>query len=276
MVRKIAFALFFSAAALLAQDQPKKAPADQPGADSQIAGGLVRDDRLTIDNLTFWKKSSPDGKGDYLELTFEITNKTEDAIPLKMFLIGFNERDLVDKEYRRLVEYPKWRPFDEDKKLHKLILFDSIPALKPEEVSAFVRKKEEAIARNSGAKPREEADDNAGAKKKPTLRQFLQYVQFIHENPNTGIDVLLQGFENTNYNLKCSSEAKTGRKCLEKKGSYLIEEKALKANVWGKLLARYSLDKKFFNHVGLVLYDTEARKVVHRQFYRVRGRFKIY
>lgn len=277
MLRKSTFAIYFFASALMAQDAGKKSSSEQPAPASQAAAGLIRDDRISVENVSFWKKNATDGKGDYLEVSFDIMNKTEDPIPLKMFLIAFNERDLVDKEYRRYVEYPKWRVFDEDKKLHKLILFDSIPTINHEEVAAFARKKEEAVAKNGGFKPREDAEDiTETKKKKTTLKQFLHYVQFIHENPNSGIDILLQGYENTNHNIKCAGEAKTGKKCLEKKGVYLIEEKALKVNVWAKLLARYTVDKKFFNHLGLILYDTESKKIVHRQFYSINGRFKIY
>lgn len=276
MLRKITFALLFGAVALSAQDTDRKNSPEQAGTAAQPAGGRIRDDRISVENVSFWKKNATDGKGDYLEVTFDIMNKSEDAIPLKMFLIAFNERDLVDNEYRRYVEYPKWRVFDEDKKMHKLVLFDSIPAVKHEDVAAFARKKEEAVAKNGGFKPREEAEESTGSKKKTTLKQFLQYVQYIHENPNAGIDILLQGYENTNYNIKCAGEAKTGKKCLEKKGAYLIEEKALKVNVWAKLLARYTIDKKFFNHLGLILYDTESKKIVHRQFYKINGRFKVF
>ncbi len=197
MLRKFTFALFFSASALLAQDSDKKSSSEQPATASQPAGGRIRDDRVSVENVSFWKKNATDGKGDYLEVTFDIMNKSEDAIPLKMFVIAFNERDLVDKEYRRFVEYPKWRVFDEDKKMHKLVLFDSIPATKHEDVAAFARKKEEAVAKNGGFKPREDADENTGPKKKTTLKQFLQYVQYVHENPNAGVDVMLQGYENT-------------------------------------------------------------------------------
>jgi hypothetical protein len=276
MLRKLILAFFLFAAALIAQDADKKGTTAQPVTDSQPAGGRVRDDRFSVENVSFWKKNATDGKGDYLEVTFDIVNKSEDAIPLKMFLIAFNERDLVDSEYRRFVEYPKWRVFDEDKKMHKLVLFDSIPAIKHEEVAAFARKKEEAVAKNGGFKPREEPSEESGSKKKTTLKQFLQYVQYVHENPSAGVDILLQGYENTNYNIKCAGEAKAGKKCLEKKGVYLIEEKALKVNVWAKLLARYTVDKKFFNHLGLVLYDTESKKIAYRQFYSIKGRFKVY
>jgi hypothetical protein len=276
MLRKITFALIVTAAALTAQGSEKKSAAEASPNATQSPGGLIRDDRIAIENLSFWKKNATDGKGDYLEVSFDIVNKTEDPIPLKMFLIAFNEQDLVDKEYRRLVEYPKWRVFDEDKKMHKLVLFDSIPAIKHEDVAAFARQKEETVAKNGGFKPREDAEESTGSKKKTTLKQFLHYVRYVHENPNAGVDILLQGYENTNHSIKCASEAKTGKKCLEKKGAYLIEEKALKVNVWAKLLARYTVDKKFFNHLGLVLYDSESKKIVHRQFYSIKGRFKVY
>lgn len=258
MLRKTLLTLLLSAPLAFAQDNNAKASPP----DAQPAGGRIRDDRVSVENLSFWKKNATDGKGDYLELTFDIVNKTEDSIPLKMFIIGFNEKDLVDAEYRRYVEYPKWRVFDEDKKLHKLVLFNSIPEIKHDEVAAFARKKEEAVAKNGGFKPKEEPAQPAGSKKKTTLKEFLAYVQYIHEKPESGIDVLLQGFEDTKYTRKVEP-------------AYRIEEKALKVNVWGKLLARYRVDRKFFNHVGLVLYDTEAKKIVHRQFYSINGRFKI-
>lgn len=275
MLRKLTFTLVLGAPLLFAQNSDKKTEAPAV-TQTQPAGGRIRDDRVSVENLTFWKKNATDGKGDYLEVAFDIVNKSEDSIPLKMFIIAFDEKDLVDNEYRRYVEYPKWRTFDEDKKMHKLMLFSSIPDTKHEEVAAFARKKEEAVAKNGGFKPREEQAEPAGSKKKPTLRQFLEYVQYVHENPNAGVDVLLQGYENTNYNIKCEGGSKTGKKCFEQKGKYLIEEKALKVNVWAKLLARYSVDRKFFNHLGVVLYDTESKKIVHRQFYSINGKFKIF
>ncbi|HMV35761.1 MAG TPA: hypothetical protein PKD60_07715, partial [Turneriella sp.] len=83
MLRKFTFALFFSASALLAQDSDKKSSSEQPATASQPAGGRIRDDRVSVENVSFWKKSATDGKGDYLEVTFDIMNKSEDAIPLK-------------------------------------------------------------------------------------------------------------------------------------------------------------------------------------------------
>ncbi|MBN8219702.1 MAG: hypothetical protein J0L53_02195 [Spirochaetes bacterium] len=265
MLRKIIFATLLAAPLVFAQTNENKGSGTKAptGTEAQPAGGRIRDERVTVENMTFWKKNATDGKGDYLEFTFDIVNKTEDNIPLKMFIIAFNERDLVDAEYRRYVEYPKWRKWDEDKKMHKLVLYNSIPETKHEEVAAFARKKEEAVAKNGGYKPKEEEPQPAGNKKKsPTLKQFLQYVQYIHENPNSGLDVMLQGFEDTKFTRKVEP-------------TYRIEEKALKTNVWGKLLSRYRVDRKFFNHIGLVLYDTEAKKIVHRQFYSINGKFKI-
>jgi hypothetical protein len=258
MLRKLTIIMLLGAPLLFGQNTDSK----ESGPDTQPSAGRIRDERVSVENLSFWKKNATDGKGDYLEFTFDIVNKTEDNIPLKMFVIAFNEKDLVDAQYRRYVEYPKWRVFDEDKQLHKIVLFNSIPETKHDDVAAFARKKEEAVAKNGGFKPREAPSQSAGDKKKTTLGQFLSYVEYIHENPTSGLDVMLQGFEDTKFTRKVEP-------------TYRIEEKALKVNVWGKLLSRYRVDRKFFNHIGLILYDTESKKIVHRQFYSINGRFKI-
>ncbi|MFO1527917.1 MAG: hypothetical protein U1F16_18240 [Turneriella sp.] len=262
MLRRLTFAVLLGAPLLFAQKKETTAPAP----DTQPAGGRIRDERVSVENVSFWKKNATDGKGDYLEVTFDIVNKTEENIPLKMFIIAFNEKDLVDKEYRRYVEYPRWRKFDEDKKLHKVVLFNSIPEFndaKHEEVAAYARNKEKAAAEMGKYTLPEQQPAPAGSKKKVTLQDFLRYVQYIHDKPESGLDVMLQGFENTKFTRKVEP-------------TYRIEEKALKVNVWGKLLSKYRVDRKFFNHLGLILYDTESKKIVHRQFYSINGRFKIY
>lgn len=266
MLRKIILAMLLAAPLVFAQTNENKGSGKAPsGTDAQPAGGRIRDERVTVENMTFWKKFASDGKGDYLEFTFDIINKTEDKIPLKMFVIAFNEKDLVDAQYRRWVEYPKWRKFDEDKKLHKIVLFNGIPEFteaKQKEVADFARAKEKAAA-DIGQYKLPEQQQSAGANKKVTLQDFLRYVQYIHEKPESGLDVMLQGFEDAKFTRKVEP-------------SYRIEEKALKVNVWGKLLSKYRVDRKFFNHIGLVLYDTESKKIVHRQFYSVNGKFRIF
>lgn len=262
MLRKLTFAILLAAPALFAQNKETAAPP----ANTQPAGGRIRDERVSVENMSFWKKFAADGKGDYLEFTFDIINKTEDNIPLKMFVIAFNEKDLVDKEYRRYVEYPKWRKFDEDKKMHQVVLFNSIPEVtkaKAGEINDYAKKKEETIAKNGGYKLPEAEPAAAGSEGKTTLAQFLRYVQYIHEKPEWGVDVLLQGFEDAKFTRKVEPV-------------YRIEEKALKVNVWGKVLSRYRVDRKFFNHIGLILYDTKSKKIVHRQFYSINGKFKIF
>jgi hypothetical protein len=284
MLRRITIAILLAAPLVFAQNAENKGNTTGGGpaqTENQPAAGRIRDERVSVENVTFWKKNSSDGKGDYLEFTFDIVNKSDDNIPLKMFVLAFNEKDLVDGEYRRYVEYPRWRKWDEDKKTHKLVLFGSIPVTKHEDVAAFARKKEEAVAKSGGFKPKEEPQQNAATgKKKPTLKDFLHYVQYIHENPTTGVDVLLQGYENAVYTLKCEDIAgakQTGKdECFRmQKKAYLLEEKALKSNLWGRVLSPYQGDRKFFNHIGIVLYDTETKKIVHRQFYSINGRFKV-
>lgn len=265
--------------ALNAQEPAK--PASETRATGELAAqqpvGSIRDDRVSVENVGYWKNTAANGKGEYIEFTFDIHNKSADTIPLKMFVLAFNEKDLVDAEARKFVAYPRWRKFDEDKMKHQLVLFNSIPEIKHDEVAAYAKKKDEAVSKAAGLKPRERetSTTSASGKKKTTLQDFVDYVSYLHENPTAGIDVSLQGFENAVFNVKC--EGKTGKKeCEEKRTSYTIEEKALKVNVWGKLLSPYNGERKFFNHLGIVLYDVDAKKIVYRQFYRFEGKFKVF
>jgi len=264
--------------ALSAQEPAKPANETKPSAElaAQQPVGRIRDERVSVENVGYWKNSAANGKGEYIEFTFDIHNKSGETIPLKMFVLAFNEKDLVDKEARKFVEYPRWRKFDEDKVKHQLVLFNSIPEIKHDEVAAYAKKKDETVAKNAGLKPRERETQttSASGKKKTTLQDFVDYVSYLHDNPTAGIDISLQGFENAVFNVKC--EGKTGKKeCEEKRTSYTIEEKAMKVNVWGKLLSPYQGDRKFFNHLGIILYDAESKKIVFRQFYRFEGKFKI-
>lgn len=77
-----------------------------------------------------------------------------------------------------------------------------------------------------------EAEAAAGSEGKTTLAQFLRYVQYIHEKPEWGVDVLLQGFEDAKFTRKVEPV-------------YRIKKKALKVNVWGKVLSKYQSTVNF-------------------------------
>ncbi|MCS6984102.1 MAG: hypothetical protein NZM25_03100 [Leptospiraceae bacterium] len=232
---------------LYAQDAKKE--------EKVLAGGSVYDERFEVNNLFYRKKYAPSGRGEVLELSFDIENKVEYSIPLKLFIVGFYEKDLVDPQYRQRVEYPKWRERDFEKEKFEIVQFDSLPRLNQEEVSKWA-------AKNRGEELTETKSESDKKKRKYSYQKFLDYISYIEAHPEMGIDVPLQGWENSTTISK-------------KEANYNIVSSALKTSVWAQLYARYRHDRKFFNHLGIILYDNEDKKIAYRQFLKFNRPFRI-
>lgn len=268
------FGLF--ALALPAQtNDNKKDEVSKP--DTPHKAGMLVDSRFEVNNINFFKKFSNTGKGEFLDFTFDVVNKTDDTIPMKMFIIAFNEKDETDIEMRKYIEYPKWRKIDFEKNAKHIVFFDALPVIDHAVVADYAKKREDEINKNAGIKPKaEEPADANNKKKKVPLQDFIDYVVYVHENPQAGIDLELQGFEDAKFVVK-----KEDRKEPKPEGNakpeelYRITMKALKTSVNGRLYSKYRMDKQFFNHIGLVLYDTQENKVAYRRFFRFKRNFKI-
>ncbi len=221
-----------------------------------IAGGSAFDERIQIKNFFYWKKYAPSGRGEFLEISFDAINHAEYNIPLKMFIVGFYEHDETDSLYRKYVSYPQWRSRDFEAEVKKIALFDSVPKLDHEEVANWA-------AKNRGEDPQPEAKTESEKRKRKTAYQrFLDYVSYIEAHPDKGIDVPLQGWEDTTT-------------LTSKEAEYNIVSISLKTSVWATLYSRYRQNPVFFNHLGVVLYDMDEKKVVYRQFIKFTRPFRI-
>lgn len=245
--------------------------------DTPHQAGMIVDSRFDVNNINFFKKFSNTGKGEFLDFTFDLVNKTDDGIKLKMFIIAFNEKDESDIEMRKFIEYPQWRKLDFEKNAKHIVFFDALPVIDHTVVADFAKKREDTINKNAGLKPKpEEPADPNKKKKKVPLQDFIDYVVYVHENPQSGVDLELQGFENARFDVK--KELRTEPKPegnSKPEELYRITLKALKTSVNGRLYSKYRMDKQFFNHIGLVLYDTDENKIVYRRFFRFKKKFRI-
>ncbi len=212
--------------------------------------GAVYSEYLGLENFDFWKKIAPSGRGEFLELSFDVVNKTDVNIPLRMFIIGFHETDeKIESLHRKYNEYPVWRTYDIDAEKKKIVFFQSIPEIATSDVSAW--------------KGKEVPEEQKMSRwRKPVYESFIDYVNYIEQNPDAGIEIPLQGMENTETkNLKTDI--------------YNVVSKSQKTTVWANLYSRRAATQRFFNHVGIILYDTEEKKVIFRQFYTINDKIKI-
>ena len=216
----------------------------QPPLRSDYVTGVVTDDRFHVTEFNYSRRYSPEGKGEILEIVFIINNISEKPIDLKMFLLGFLEKNQVDENYRKLVPYPTWRSRDLDKENIGITLLDSLPKIDP----SLVTKK--YYNTSSGYK-----------KLNYAYAGFLPYLNYIDKNFEVGIPLKVLYLE--------------GGFVEDVKGYKLIGNK-LKTTVTAEFFLPYKTKSDFFNHLGVVLYDTQLKRAVYRQFYKLKYSPKIY
>ena len=234
---------FLAAPGLISQE---KAKTDQTSGRSEHVTGILHDDRFKIENLSFLRRYAPSGRGEFFEVIFDIVNKDIDTLDLKIFIIGFHEKTGADLEYRKRTPYPSWRKRDLEKEIHRITYLDSIPPINSADVEPFETQVDKAVSALSIKK---------------VYPAFLAYVKYVEQNSESGIPVKLYGIENE----PAVGTTRSVKYCK-------ITEGPLKTNISGTLFTKYHPDvykiPDFFNHIGIVIYDTELKKVVHREFYK--------
>lgn len=195
-------------------------------------GGALNNQTLFVKNFSFFRKASPDGRGEQLEIFFNIINAKEKSRNLAVTVVAFNEKDHTDNPMRKYIEYPKWRTVDLDKRLKMINRFRSVPEIDKSVID-----------------PNKKGDDE--------YPNFLEYTDYISKNPQSGIKIPLQGYR----------EAKL---IEEQTKDYNLISKSLDSAVFVRFFKEYDYFQKkndFFNYIGIFIYDVDMGELVYRQFF---------
>ncbi len=125
MKRFGSFLLFFFSLALFGQNPPiRETTTEQPKEKGDIIKiqdyfpVSMEDPKISVTDVSVDRRFSPDGKGEILDIFFNIDNNTSERIDLFVWVIAYYETDAVEKEERRIVPYPPWRVYDPDKRTY--------------------------------------------------------------------------------------------------------------------------------------------------------------
>lgn len=218
-----------------AQEQETPSPQQTQATDGggrPSEGGSLNNQSLFVENFSYFRKAAPDGRGQQLEVFFDIVNAQEQTRNLAVTVVAFYEKDQTDNPMRKYIEYPKWRTVDLDKRLKNIIFFGSVPEVDKTAVNP----------------------EKKGDKEFPN---FLEYVHYISKNPQNGLKVPLQGYK--------GAELKE-----EQAQHHNMISKSLRTSLFVRFLKGYDYfsDKNdFFNHIGVFIYDEDTQALVHRQFF---------
>jgi len=125
MKRFASFLLFFLSLTLFGQNPPiRETTTEQPKEKGDIIKiqdyfpVSMEDPKISVTDVSVDRRFSPDGKGEILDIFFNIDNNTSERIDLFVWVIAYYETDAVEKEERRIVPYPNWRVYDPDKRTY--------------------------------------------------------------------------------------------------------------------------------------------------------------
>lgn len=228
-----------------------------------LKGGSLYDDRFGIENFSFYKKYASNGKGEILEMYFDLVNHTDNKMDFKVFIFGICERNKVSKEREFKGGYPKWRKRDFEKEAHIIHNFHSIPSIDKEKVKEWAI--DTRIRLNEKRDEKEKLSLNKEAMQENYDVKLIDYISYAEENIETGIDVTLRGNEESLETAKTSIGG----------SGYQMFQNPRKTTIISHLFSKFRKDYSYFNRIGLIIYDKELKKVVYRQFFRIDADLKI-
>lgn len=261
MIRKIlALLLIIAGVYVYAQEAQKDENKEET---IPLKGGALYDDRFEIEKFSFYKKYAPSGKGEILEMYFDVVNNTDKKIDFKAYVFGICERNMVPEERKYKGGYPEWRKRDFEEESFFIHNFYSVPSLEKEKVREWAI--DTRVSLNEKRDEKTKLDLNKEEMQKDYVVKLIDYISYAEKNIDSGIDLTLRGNEASEETAKSSIKGP----------SYQLFQNPRKTTVITQLLSKFRKDYSYFNQIGIILYDKEQKKVVYRQFFKINKKLKI-
>ncbi|MAZ41980.1 MAG: hypothetical protein CMB93_04265 [Flammeovirgaceae bacterium] len=228
--------------------------------------GSRYDERFHVDRTTFLGRLQNDGKGNLLEVSFDILNRTKQDIKLRLMVVGMYEEDTTFTLHRQNIKYPKWRKADIEGRSRHITKFDIVPVMDSEIVHKYI------IDQRKGEEDGEgHLDDHDGfpmtkneKRKKSSLFHWAEYYHFVEGNIlKRGVPLTLQG----------SGE---GKDEIREFTRLSIAEYVRRTTVYAQLFIPIQDPRQIYNVVGVFLYDENTQNIVYQKYYKFTKPLKVH
>ncbi len=231
----------------------------------------IEDPRINITDVSADRRFSPDGKGEILDVLFNIDNNTSDRIDLYVWVVAYYETTAVDKDERRIVPYPVWRKEDPDKKTF---------------ITKYIKISPKDIPVNKIWAP-EDPDYKNYYNVIKRMRNALghikvvgdiyppvwKYISYIMRYPTQGLPVILYGdigptpdkLLYTNYQPPTPEEKKTKIFKHIPDHTYTIDYNRRRTIFRSHHYSDYRADFTFFNMFRIIIFDANKAKQFEEQ-----------
>ncbi len=229
------------------------------------------DPRFTVSHFNLDRRFSGNGRGEFLDVVFDLNNSTSKPVRLYVWVVAFYETDAVNERKRNWVPYPGWRDRDypaEENLVHHITI---TPQDIPDEIVWNVddpdwHKQTTIIERMRNGL--------AGDVPYPDVHPpFWKYLQFIIMNPTKGLEFTLYGdtsptpdkIVQSNFPQPTPEEIKIGLHKNLFKHKYTLQHTRRKTIFRSHHYSGFRADYKFFNRVAILVFDADRADAFEAQ-----------
>jgi len=238
------------------------------------------DYRMEVSNVSFARKHAYDGKGEILDVIIQMSGKDFNENDYQVYVLALTEIESQNKDERKLVSYPAWRPVDHSKN-NKVVIFSKLsPEMIPVKdvfndvygAESYEKILKEAIIRQRSASRNtlplatdlegyaDFLTKNPGKNLEPNLEA---YVMYLSKNPSKALNFKMYGEISPtretvlggNFSPMSEDEKKRDVNMSNEKHTYTLFYNKYKTTIYTHHYVQYRPDFVFFNKVAILIFD---------------------
>jgi len=222
--------------------------------------------RIYIDNITFSRRDSPAGLGEFLDVAFDVNNRTPDPVQLQAFVLAYVETNAVNKRMRRFIPYPSWRKHDPNKTDHFIIRAMSITPNDVDKNQVWNDKDHNYKFQQLLLKREREAPVIKLPVPRNPFPPYWKYINYLSFRPEQGLAFTLHGNRGPKVgshiqsNYQVPTEEERAKRDFRKlyKHRYTLEHSRRKTVFRSYHYIRFKDNYKFYNMITILLFDAKT------------------
>ncbi|MCG6167679.1 hypothetical protein LFX25_07555 [Leptospira sp. FAT2] len=227
------------------------------------------DERLAVKNISFFRRHSDNGKGEFLDVMVEMENRDFDPAKFSIYILAVNESTAVNPEKRDLVPFPKWRGYD----VENSTLIINFQNLMPQKLESKAVWGEERYN-----KAKKDYDDRIarGEMVKMSLPALTETITYLTNHPENALEFTIFGEQGpkkdqvllSNFVDQTEDEKKKQSHDSLSKHTYTIYSAKYKTTLMSHHYTEYRPGYVTYNKVVVLIFNPlkEKNKLVYRRF----------
>ncbi|MBM9502037.1 hypothetical protein JWG44_17410 [Leptospira sp. 201903071] len=232
------------------------------------------DERLAVKNISFFRRHSDNGKGEFLDVMVELENRDFEPAKFSAYIIAVNETSSVSAEKRELVPFPKWRGYDSENNT-LVINFQNLMPQKLEPKAVWGEERFNKV--------KKEYDDKIakGETVKMGIPALTEIVTYLTNHPENALEFTIFGEQGpkkdqvllSNFVDQTEEEKKKQSHDSLNKHTYTIYNAKYKTTLMSHHYTEYRPGYVSYNKVVILIFNPlkEKNKLVYRRFMDVSG-----